>query len=583
MGGDEIWYIDPATGINPRLWYIARGAQNTTLPLANYWASRQNSYSLEGGKALFTALSDCNIFLENIHKPFDLQDDERKKWIAEVKFLKAYFHFWLFRMYGPIPLIKENLLISASHEDAERYREPVDDVVDYIASLLDEAAAGLEPVILDPMSDMGRPTRVIALAVKAQLLTLAASPLYNGEEDKVPEFSMIDKRNIDLFPQTYRVEKWQKAAQALRVAIDEAHAAGHHLYDFHATTIPGIIVSNLSEQTVLSMQTRCAAVEKWNPEIIWGDVNTNPAALQQACLPAFTTAHNAGAVRKNYAPTMHVVEQFYTKNGLPITEDKEWEGINPMMLRTAEYVDRYYIREGFTTIQLHFDREPRFYGAIAFDGGTFYGNGYLSSDNSLPITEFKFNTGANLMFTERYSSTGYLCKKLINPATTITSGMAVSTSRYAFPIIRLADLYLMYAEALNEAGSETPDPDVYFYINEVRKRTGLNGVVETWHDFAVDSQKDKPLSKRGMREIIRRERLNELAFEGARFWDLRRWNLAEEYMNRGIYGLNIRSETLTFYRRMLLFQPKFEKKDYFWPIKQSVLLNNQHLIQNKGW
>src|SRR5690606_17768970 len=206
LGGDETWYIDPVDGMNPRLWYIARGAQGTNSPLANYWASEQNenSYSLNGGKALFTALSDCNIFLENIHLPYDLYDEERIRWIAEAKFLKAYYHFWLFRMYGPIPLIKENLPLNAKGEAAQRYREPVDEVVDYIVSLIDEAVVDLPLKIEDQTNEIGRPTQPIALAVKAQVLALAASPLFNGNTDYA---GIVDDRNIQLFPQNYSVEK----------------------------------------------------------------------------------------------------------------------------------------------------------------------------------------------------------------------------------------------------------------------------------------------------------------------------------------------------------------------------------------
>src|SRR5690606_8871387 len=117
---------------------------------------------------------------------------------------------------------------------------------------------------------------------------------------------------------------------------------------------------------------------------------------------------------------------------------------------------------------------------------------------------------------------------------------------------RLADLYLMYAEALNESlGS--PSGDVYRYIDLVRARTGLNGVVESWRDHAIDA--NKPMTKDGMREIIQRERMNELAFEGARFWDLKRWKLAETYMNRPVRGLNIRGETPEeFYKVVELYQ-----------------------------
>lgn len=582
LGGDEVWYIDPVTGMSPRLWYIARGDQGTNAPLANYWGSKQNGDDLKGGKAMFTALSDCNIFLENIHKPYDLDEEERTRWVAEVKFLKAFYHFWLFRMYGPIPLIKKNLPISATSEEVQRYREPVDEVVSYIADLLDEAASDLPLQIEDLMNDLGRPTRPMALAVKAQLLTLAASPLFNGNPDYA---DITDNRGIHLFPQSYSAEKWKTAADALKTAIDVAHEAGHDLFDFKQTNY----ASNLDEKTILAMQVRGAATERWNKEIIWGDSNSNTDNLQRACHPVFLAGQGTGGLRKSYAPPLRIVEQFYTENGVPIEEDKEWVGIDPMGLKKASASDKLYIQEGFETINLHFKREARFYGAIIFDGGTFYGNSRITTDKpdknnkGLWVTEMKYgdSSGGNTP-TDRYSSTGYLCKKMIHYLSSVPDNSDKFTQhRYAFPIIRLADLYLMYAEALNEC-KEAPDQEVYEYIDKVRARTGLKGVVESWRDHSLNP--DKPKTQEGMREIIRRERMNELAFEGVRFWDLKRWKLAETYLNKPIRGLNIMGETAQdFYQVKTVYELKYEKKDYLWPIKQSVLLRNKNLVQNLNW
>lgn len=583
LGGDEVWYINPAAGMSAVLWNIARGNQSTNNPLADFWASKQDEgkYSLNGGKAIFTALSDCNIFLENVHKPFDLTESEKNRWIAEVKFLKAYYHFWLFRMYGPIPLIKENLPISATAEEAQRHRAPVDEVVEYIVSLLDEAAAVLPVAIQDITLEMGRPTKVIVLSVKAQVLTLAASPLFNGNPDYA---SFVDNRGINLFPQTYDHEKWKKAADALKAAIDLATSIEngnqlHQLFDFNTTTF----AAGLNEKTILAMQVRGAATDRWNKEIIWGDSNTDPDALERACHPVFTLEQLSGGIRKCYAPNMSVVEQFYTKNGVPIEEDPEWQNVDPMAIRKATSDDKYYIKEGFETLQLHFDREARFYGSIIFDGGTLYGNGRATTDNNLWITELKNGMlGGGPNPPDRYSSTGYLCKKLIHYLTSApTTSANLATYSYAFPIIRLADLYLMYAEALNEYAS-TPTDEMYSYIDMVRHRTGLKGVVESWRDHSI--YPDKPLSKEGLREIIRRERMNELAFEGIRFWDLKRWKLAEVYMNKPVRGLNILGETTAdFYQMKEVYPLTFEKKDYFWPIRQSVLLKNKNLIQSPGW
>ena len=155
---------------------------------------------------------------------------------------------------------------------------------------------------------------------------------------------------------------------------------------------------------------------------------------------------------------------------------------------------------------------------------------------------------------------------------------------YPFPIIRLSDLFLMYSEALNEV-LETPDSEVYKYIQNVRHKAGLDlnsDLVSTWELYSKDPS--KPKTKEGMREIIRQERLNELSFEGSRFWDLRRWKLAEEYFNLPIRGWNINGATPTdFYQVKNIFYRDYLKKDYFWPISQTELLRNPKLKQNPGW
>lgn len=573
VGGDEVWLIDPIyTFGSPNLWYIARGDQGTETPLANYWSSK-TSDSAKGGKRLFTGLSDCNIFLENIDKPFDLQEYEKRQWIAEIKFLKAYFHFWLFRMYGPIPLIKENLSISASPNEVKLYREPIDEVIEYIVELLDESLNDLPTEVIS--TNLGRPSKAAALSLKAIVLTYAASPLYNGNTDYA---DMIDNRGIQLFPQKYKTEKWERAAEALKIAIHACLESGHQLYDFHTSSFS----SNLKEETILAQQVRTAVTERWNPEIIWGDSNSSTTDLQRLCQPGFFPAHGVGGdIFASYAPPLNIIEQFYTNHGVPIEEDKDWNNVDFFELKKGDADHKYYIKEDYTTISLHFKREPRFYGSISFDGGIFYGNGRLFNEKDLLHTELIWG-GAGMSNIARYSSTGYLVKKLINIQTLVEDNSGSLTRfKYAFPIIRLADLYLMYSEALNEIKS-SPDTDVYEYINYIRERSGLEGVMESWQKYSSDP--NKPTTKEGMREIIQRERLIELAFEGSRFWDLRRWKLAEKYMNQPIIGLNSFGEIPSeFYKTRTIYELSFKKKDYLWPIKQSELVRNHNLLQNPGW
>jgi hypothetical protein len=87
-----------------------------------------------------------------------------------------------------------------------------------------------------------------------------------------------------------------------------------------------------------------------------------------------------------------------------------------------------------------------------------------------------------------------------------------------------------------------------------------------------------------MRNIIRQERMIELAFEGKRFWDLRRWDLMMDYMNRPIKTWNIDGETTSdFYNIIVLYPLEFSSKEYLWPIGQSELRANPNILQNPGW
>ncbi|MGV8091101.1 MAG: RagB/SusD family nutrient uptake outer membrane protein [Mangrovibacterium sp.] len=578
LAGEESWMVNNFRYFSDDMWRIAKGEQGTNSPIGNYWASESSSYvdELKGGTPIFTGISDCNIFTESIHATIDITEEERNQWIAEAKVLKAYFHFWLLNMYGPVPIIKENVEVNASSQESQLYREPVDSVFNYIVELIDEASDALPLQVSNITNELGRITRPVALALKAKVLIYAASPLFNGN----PQYADFqDSRGIKLFSQAYDAGKWEKAADALKEAIDVCHEAGHQLFDFSTLTES----QTLNEKTVLAMQVRGAATERWNTEIIWGDTQSSTSPLQRFGLPWFIgyNSNSAGYAYNTWAPTLKVVKQFYTNNGVPVEEDKDWAGVDLYGLRTAVTAENYTHEPGYTTINLHFNREARFYGSIHFDGGRFYGNG-TTPDNSLLTCKTRYMSYGISFYPDRYPSTGYLVKKMTHRLTNLNQiGAGVTIYRYAFPAIRLADLYLLYAEALNEVKG-IPDTEVYEYIDLVRNRTGLEGVIESWTNYSTVP--DKPLTKEGMRDIIRRERLIELAFEGHRYWDLRRWKLLKAYMNEPVQGFNfMESEPQLFYQVQTVYTPHFEDKDYLWPIRQGNLLNNSHLVQNPGW
>jgi len=570
--GDEFWAPFPQI---PQFFssvtYEALGRNNQSIinPRLNYWDGGN------GGKSLFQALRDCNIFLENIGDVPGMQEIERKRWIAEVKFLKAYYHYYLVRMYGPIPIIRKNLPISASVSEVQVKREPVDSVFNYITELVDEAIPDLPLTIQNENDELGRITRLVAASGKAVFLVEAASPLFNGN-DNMANFTGIDGE--PLFSSQPDPEKWKRAADACKEAIDLCHSQNVSLYEFNTN----VFSRPVSDTTAIQMTLRSVVTERWNREIIWGNAsslsNTVQALAQARVDP--TKVNNLG-VRSILAPTLQVVETFYTRNGVPIDEDRTWDYANRYALRTAYEADRFNIGLGRETAGLHFDRENRFYASVGFDGGTWFGQGNLN-DSSPWVLSAKAKEFSGKRSVSLYSVTGYWPKKLVHYQNIIQpgDGAGYSIVSYPWPVIRLADLYLLYAEALNEYGG--PTDEAFVWIDRVRARAGLKGVRESWTSYSKNPNKFS--TKEGLRDIIQQERLIELAFEGHRFWDIRRWKRGREFFNASIKGWDIeQEETALYYRVKSLYTKSFNVKDYFWPIRESSLIRNRNLVQNPGW
>jgi hypothetical protein len=589
LGEDEYWWdVDVADFVGRPSIRIALGYQNADNPILNFW----DGEGFRGGgdqASLFIALRDCNIFLENIHLPPDLSNEERMRWIAEVKFLKAYYHFFLMQLYGPIPVIRENLPVSATPEEVRVRREPVDDVVEYIVQLLDEAARDLPlSTAMSSGTEAGRITKPIALAVKAQALVWAASPLFNGNPDYA---NFRDNEGRLLFDPEKKISKWERAAEAIKTAIDTCLIAGHDLYTYRSSSL-----LTLSPVTQLKCTIRGAVTEKFNEEQVW-PTTLDESALQGYVVPGLdaTSALTAFGTNEIHA-TLKMAEQFYTKNGIPIDEDAEWinwlggnfagrydtqeaisvAGIDGVSTLLEDH--QYYIKNGEITAKLNFYREPRFYASLGFDRGIWELNG--NGENVFFLKARDAENQGRVSF-DRHSCTGYFVKKMVN-MTSVRKADQWNPTRYAFPLIRLADLYLLYAEALNEIGS--PPAEVYPWIDIVRERAGLKGVQESW---LKSTKPTKPNYQEGLREIIKQERLIELSFEGARFWDLRRWKDAMKHMNQPVQGWDYRKKSSNEYYQIITLQQAnkraFTQRDYLWPIKVKNLQTNTNLVQNPGW
>ncbi|KAA6331290.1 RagB/SusD family nutrient uptake outer membrane protein [termite gut metagenome] len=550
------------------------GLASPTSPKIDYWGGTGNMI-----RTLYGGIRECNTFMDNVMYVPDLPLYLRNRMYNETKLIKAYMHFYLLSYYGPICPLRENTPVNESTQGVRVNREKVDDCFAYIIELLDEiiASNALPNSIQNRTTELGRFTLPAAHFLKAKVLVYWASPLFNGNTDYN---SFLDHNGEPFFNQTYNAELWTKAAEACKEAIAVCEEAGIRLYQKE-----DYVTSKQLPDSVLILQTlRGSVSDRWNVEIVWGN-SSYPvnSGLQSPCMPRLEQGTSSSTSSRMSVPFAHV-DQFYSNNGVPIDEDLDYDYTNRFNIRTGDAAHKYYIHQGEQTAAMNFNREARFYATLGFDRGKWYGNHYNNSPDDASqclYPKARFGEFSSVFNPGDYNATGYFVKKLVSINTTFRDANSVSYENYPFPDMRFADLLLFCAEALNES-KDAPDAEVYRYIDLVRERAGLAGVVESWAKHSMFP--DKPATKSGMREIIQHERKIELACEGHYYWDSHRWKTALREQNRLIQGWNVAASNVNeYYTVATLYTQAFTYRDYFAPIPESDITKNPQLVQNPGW
>jgi hypothetical protein len=218
------------------------------------------------------------------------------------------------------------------------------------------------------------------------------------------------------------------------------------------------------------------------------------------------------------------------------------------------------VRRG--TFNMYANREPRFYANIRYNGlNDPFKEGVIGDHNFKYGGEDGKGVGVH-----DYPMCGYQVNKAIDP-----DGKGGTHKYHPGIIIRLAEMYLDYAEALNEC--DPGNSDILAYVNLIRERAGIPGLASG-------------LSQDAMREAIQRERRVEFFWEGGmRYMDLRRWLKMEDMVKTPIYGMNIDARTdAEFFKRTLVSTHKFTKNMYLWPIRQTEIDNSKNrIVQNTGY
>ena len=432
-----------------------------------------------------------------------------RRWTYEARFLRAYFYFELVKRYGGVPII--NNALSVEDDFSSIQRSSLNECLQFITAECDSAAAKLPlnastaPYVV--ANDLGRVTRLTALALKSRVLLYAASDLFNN-----PTWAggYANPALISL-PAGDRTARWKAASDAAKAVID-------------AGVLPTL----------------------------------------GAYKSLFNTFNNAEIIftRSNAASNQ------FERNNSPIGFNLGQSGNTP----SQDLVDAYEVRVSATS-------------AVKFNWNdpTMAANPYANRDPRLGLTiavnNSSFGTPArNLqIFTGgldakpiiNATKTGYYLRKYQIESLNLLNN---NTGVHSWIIFRYPEIYLNYAEALNEWSPG--NADIKKYVDIVRTRTGI-----------VMPPMPTGLSQAETRERIRNEKRIEFAFEDHRFWDVRRWMQGSEFFGKPLTGVEItRNSDNTFkYKPTKVEDRTFSPKMYLYPIPQSELNIVKGLVQNPLW
>lgn len=538
----------------------------------------------------YTSIGKVNLFLKLLdeYTPTHSTPDDIRRWRAEGEFLLGLYHFLLLEAYGPIPIM-DHFYPNNVSKDEFPGRSHFDYCVEKIVYWFDHAAENGLPDYISVNSELGRATATAAKAFKARLLLYAASPLWNGEAPTIIKNWRNGKfetpgYGYELVSSTYDESKWDRALAACEDAIEYAEIEGkRELYslteseskreaeDVSLPDIPGAS-DELKQYVSLMSYLMCTIETDGNKEFIWG--STLPAKMnyfldwENTCLPHAITTYNGAATggRSGVSPFLYSIEHFYTESGKLPSQDPEF-------YEEDEWFDSADLSRN-EIIKLNDRREPRFYAWFAFDGAEM--GSKLSAGQPLIVNmRNKDKQGYNPGKDNDLNITGYLCKKWIAPNLTWnSSNNTTNTKTVPFPVIRLAELYLNLAECYAAKGETQKALDK---LNVIRNRAGVPAL----------EAKDIT-SKMSLMDWVRNERFVELWGEGHRYFDLRRWCTAPQYLKEGVReGLNFAHENPSFeeLNRRVVVNQRFVWNDrmYFQPIETAEMYSNPQLVQAPGY
>ncbi|PUZ23384.1 RagB/SusD family nutrient uptake outer membrane protein [Chitinophaga parva] len=275
-----------------------------------------------------------------------------------------------------------------------------------------------------------------------------------------------------------------------------------------------------------------------NSEVIFFRQGSNNSTIESTNGPlGFAKVANG---RTN--PTQELVDAFPMANGRAITDPQS----------------------GYNADDPYANRDPRFGMTILYNGCT-----WLNTQLQM------FDGGQNKPAGQTPGTkTAYYMRKFMGNFETATQYSDITSHDWL--ILRYTEVVLNFAEAQNEYSG--PTEEVYQVLKDLRARAGIAPGDDGMYGLAANMTQDS------MRQVIRNERRIEMAFEEQRYWDVRRWRIAEQVLNNPLHGMQIIKDGATLtYNLVSVFKPSFSKKMYLYPIPYDEVVKNDHMVQNPGW
>ena len=433
------------------------------------------------------------LFIENVDKVPDMEEAEKKRLIAEAKVIVASRYFDLFRHLGGLPLIKETYDVQPSYELP---RATVEETVNYMVNLLDEAAATPQlpwDLGTDDMNWQGRFTKASAMGLKCKILLFAASPLFNDDVPYCTESPQDAVTNHQVWYGAYKPELWEQCWQACVDFFAELESKGYYeLTQATEATIKGYrnaynkAYFTRENNKELLISTHVSRFGKFNSWDEWQYI--------------FVNSGNGTVITGGLTPTLEFMEMFPMSDGNPFRLDNT---TNPF------YTDNDYNKP---------IRDPRLYETMLVNGTQFGDHAaelWIGGRDNVNDTEKE---------TGKYA-TGFGCYKFYK------EGINSLKDKYLqWPYLRLAEMYLIYAEALLQHKHDLTG--AIEQVNKVRARVGLGDLA------ACNPSKNLTTDSDALLEEILRERACELGLEDVRLFDMIRYK-REDLFKKQLHGLKI--------------------------------------------